>query len=309
MAVSLLEAAKAHTGDVFRAGVIETLGYEGTVLSVLPFTDIPGGSYDYIQEGNLGSVSYRGYNESYPEGTGQLQEKNEKLHVLGGNSDVDRAIVKTHGEGIRDTQDGMKIKAMALSFNRTFIKGDSDANVREFSGLQRRLVGGQLVSAGATAGGNALSLTVLDQAIDAVDGPTHIFMNKAIRRRLSAASRSTAIGGFITYEQDAFGRRVQMYGDLPIVIIDEDETGTQILAFDEASANGGAAVCTSVYVASLSETGLTGIQNGDAEASDLGLLDNGSIFRTNVEWLQSIALMRPKCASRLLGITNAAVVA
>lgn len=309
MALSLFEAAKLHNNDTFRQGVIETLGLEGSIMGAIPFLNIQGGAYKYNTESVLPGVSYRGFNEAYDESTGQISQETENLYVFGGNIDVDRAIVKTNGEEVRDVQEDQQLKAMALSFNRTFIKGDNDQNPRELNGLQKRIVGNQLIPAGATSGGDALSLNVLDEAIDAVDNPTNLAMNKAMRRRLTAAARNPDIGGYITYDKDEFGRKVMMYADLPILIVDQDENGDQVLPFTEANPGGGAAASTSIYVMSIGDGALTGIQNGDVEATDLGLLDTGDKFRTNVEHLHGIALMKPKCAARIHGIKNAAIVA
>ena len=62
--------------------------------------------------------------------------------------------------------------------------------------------------AGSTANGAALSLSALDEAIDQTLNPTHLIMNKAMRRRLTVAARDTSIGGFISYQKDAFGRQI-----------------------------------------------------------------------------------------------------
>lgn len=309
MALTLLEAAKHHSGDVYRQAVLETIGFNGTVLGALPFINIAGGAYTYLQEQSLGGIEYRGFNAEYSEDTGILSEAVEKLQPFGGNIDVDRAIVKTNGMDIRNTYEQMKMKSLALSFNRLFIKGDTDSDPAGINGLQKRIVGSQIVEAGATSGGDALSLNVLDELIDSCQGCNALLMNQALRRRLTAASRTTGVGGFITYDQDEFGRKVTMYGDVQILLIDEDETGAQILKFDEAASGGGAAVSSSIYAVAFGEDGVAGIQNGDAEVMDLGLLDSGSKYRTNIEWLNAIGIMRPKAASRLRGITNAAVVA
>ena len=308
MALTLLEAAKHHSGDVYRQAVLETIGYEGTVLGMLPFINISGGAYTYLQEQSLGGIEYRGFNETYSESTGILSEDVEKLQPFGGNIDVDRAIVKTNGADIRNTYEQMKMKAMSLKFNRLFVKGDKDTDSKGINGLQKRIVGGQVVPAGGTSGGDALSLSKLDELIDACQGCNALLMNKTMRRRLTAAARTTGVGGFITYDQDEFGRKVTMYGDTPIMLIDEDETGAQILAFDEAASGGGAAASTSIYAVAFGEDGVTGIQNGDPEVMDMGLLDSAGAYRTNIEWLNGIGVMRPKAAARLTGIKNAAVV-
>jgi hypothetical protein len=56
----------------------------------------------------------------------------------------------------------MKAKALAAEVTRVLIKGDSTSNPREFDGLQNRITGAQLIDNGATAGGDALSLSQLD---------------------------------------------------------------------------------------------------------------------------------------------------
>lgn len=308
-ALTLFEAAKLHGGSVFRQGVIETIGTYGSVYSVIPFMDISGASYTYNREEALSGIAFRGVNESFTSETSVVNPQTEVLKISGGQIDVDKFIVDAHGEDQREMQERMKMKGIALDWGKTFFKGDSEQNVREFDGLQKRLVGSQLIDAGATSGGDALSLEKLDELIDAVDTPTHLFMNRTMARRLNAATRNTGVSGFITWSQDEFGRRVQMYNDLPIVLVDEDSQRNQILPFTEAAPAGGTAQCTSIYCASIGDGQLMGIQNGTMDARDLGLLDDGTKYRTVVEHYNGIVLLGDKSAARLRGVTNAPVVA
>ena len=231
------------------------------------------------------------------------------LKIFGGTIDVDRFIVDRQGEDQRDMHERMKMKAMALNWTRTFFKGDSSSDPREFDGLQVRLTGDQVIDAGATSGGDALSLLKLDELIDAVDTPTHLFMNRTMARLLNASTRSTGVSGYLTHTKDEFGRRITMYNDLPIVLIDEDASRQQILPFTEANPGGGAAASTSIYCASVGDGQLMGIQGDTMDARDLGLLDSGTAYRTIVEWDNGIVLLGDKSAARLQGIKNAAVVA
>lgn len=311
-ALTLFEAAKLHSGDEYRQGVIETIGTQGgSVLSVLPFIDIAGNSYSYNREGMLPTVGFRGINEDYDTSVGVLNPQSETLTIFGGNLDVDKFIVKTQGEDVRTTHEMMKLKSMALTWNRNFFKGDSTTNPREFDGLQKRLVvgGSQVFNAGSTSGGDALSLAVLDEMIDAVEDPQYLLMNRAMVRRLSEAAKKTDVAGNLNWMKDDFGRRVAMYNDLPIIAIDKDASNELILGFDEANPAGGTAASTSIYCVSLGDGKLVGLQNGTVEVEDLGLLDGGSVYRTNVEHYQTIALLTDKAAARLRGIKNAAVVA
>ena len=201
----------------------------------------------------------------------------------------------------------MKVKALAAAVGLTFIKGDSETNVREFDGLQKRVTGSQLLDAGGSAGGDAMSLAKLDEAIDLVDDPTHIFMSKALRRLLTQAGRDTAVGGFITYDKDEFGRPIMRYNDLEIIRLYGADSADTVLPFSEASPGGGAAVSTSLYVASLGEGKVKGIQNGTMDVRDLGELQTQPVYRTRVEWFMGLAVEHGRAVARLRGIKNAAV--
>jgi hypothetical protein len=204
-ALTLVEAAKLETGDVVKQAIIELYAGSSDILANLPFDTIPGNAMKYNREDSLPGVGFRGVNESYTPSTGVLNPLTEALVIAGGDLDVDKFIVDTMGMAQRSTHEAMKVRALALAWTRGFIKGDNQSDPRTFDGLQIRAVGSQVISAGATANGAALSLTILDQAIDQTLNPTHLIMSKAMRRRLTQAARNTAVGGFITYDKDAFG--------------------------------------------------------------------------------------------------------
>lgn len=307
MALTLLEAAKLHSGDIVRSAIIEMYAMNSDILRVLPFDGISGNALKYNREEALPGVGFRGVNEAYSESTGVLNPVTESLVIAGGDLDVDKFIIDTMGADQRAVQEAMKVKALALRWTAVFIKGDSVSNPREFDGLQIRIKGEQLIAAGSTNGGDALSLAKLDEAIDAVDAPTHLLMNKALRRLLTQAARDTAVGGFITWEKDEFGRKIAQYNDLPILIADKDNANDDILGFTEACAGGGA-TGTSLYVLSLGGDKLTGIENGNIDVRDLGELETKPAYRTRVEWYNGIACYHGRACSRIHSIKNAAVV-
>jgi len=309
MALTLLEASKLNSGNVVRSAVIEMFARNSDILRVMPFVDVPGGAYAYNQEGQLPGVAFRGVNEAFPESTGIINPQVEALRIAGGDLDVDAAIIKMHGEGVRASHEEMKVKAMTLYITKKIIKGDSTLDPREFDGLQNRITGSQLVAAGSTNGGDPLSLAKLDEVIDAVDGATHLLMSKAMRRRLSAAARDIDVGGHIEYSLDEFGRRVMIYNGLPILVIDYDDLGARILDFNEVGPGGANATAQSIYCVNFSESMLTGLQNGVMDVRDLGELETAPKYRTRVDWLVGMAALHRRCAARLWGISDAAVVA
>jgi len=299
MALTILEASKLNEGDTYLSGVIDKFAQSSDILLNIPFREISGNALKYNIEETLPGIGFRGVNGSYTESTGIINPQTENLVIAGGDLDVDKFIVDTQGTEQRSVQEAMKIKALALAWTKTFIKGDSTTNPKEFDGLQARLTGDALIGNG-TAG---LSLLKLDEAIDAVDEPTHILMSKAMRRRLTAAARSQSIGGMVTYEMDAFGRQVTKYNDIPIMIVWKDNDNVDILGFTEASST------TSIYVVSFRDGGVTGIQNGPMDVRDMGELETKPSFRTRIEWYNGFGVFAPRSASRLNLITDAAVTA
>jgi hypothetical protein len=311
MALTIVEAAKLNPGDVIRNAIVEMYARNSDILRVLPFEGIAGNALKYNREEILPGVGFRGVNEGFTESVGVLNPITESLVIAGGDLDVDRFITQTMGANQRAVQEGMKVKALAHRWTLAFIKGDSSADPREFDGLQRRIPVGssQLIDAGATSGGDALSLFLLDTLIARVDEPTHLIMNKTMSLRLAQAARNTSVGGFITWEPNEFGMRVMQYNGLPIILADEDNTGAQILPFTEANPGGGAAASTSIYCVSLGEGRLVGIQNQEVSVRDLGELETKPVFRTRIEWYNGIALFMGKSVARLRGVKSAAVVA
>lgn len=309
MSLTLLEAAKLAIdgGKEKLAEVILQYAESSAVLENLPFKNIAGNALSYNREETLPGIGFRGINEGYDQSVGVVNPVTETLAITGGELDVDKFIVKTMGANTRSAHEMMKVKALALSWTNTFINGDSVLDPKEYDGLKTRLTGTQLIDAGASSGGDALVLERLDALIDAVDDPTHLIMNKAMRRRLNTASRNVNIGGFMEYKEGSFGRRVEMYQGLPIAILQEDNERNEILPFTEENPGGGTPSSCSIYCVSFDPMGLTGIQSDGIEVTDLGELEAKPAFRTRVEWYTGIAIMQPRAAARLRGVIDAPI--
>lgn len=311
MALTLTEAAKIalNEGKVFESAIIEQFASSSGILENIPFVDIAGNAYSYNREETLPGIAFRGVNEGYTESVGVVNPVTETLSILGGDLDVDKFIIDTDGVGVRSQHEMMKVRALALKWTQQFIQGDTASDPRSFDGLKKRLTGTQLISNGSTSGGDVLSLERLDATIDEVTNPTHIIMNKTMRRVLTSAARNQSVGGYITYELDSFGRKIAFYNDLPIIVLDQDGSKSQILPFTESGAGAGTAQCTSIYVVSFDTMGVHGLQNGGMQVRDLGELNTKPVFRTRVEHYQSIAVKDGQGAARLYGVKAGAAVA
>lgn len=299
--LTLAEAVKRDPAETHRNAIVEIFRKTSGILDLIAFKDIQGNAYEFPREATLPTVAYRAINASFTESTGTLDRPRVSLKISGGDLDVDTFIERTV-EGARAAHEMMKAKALARLWELKFIKGDESTDPEDPDGLQELITGGQIIANHATAA--PLSLAKLDEAIDAVDSPTAILCNKAMRRRITAAARVASVGGNVEFTQDSFGRRQAVYNDIPIVIVDPDAHNTAILDFSEANST------TSLYIVSFGadETeNVYGIQNGMMDVRDLGELDSSPRFRTRVEWFSNFVLPKPRSAARLSAVTDAAV--
>lgn len=310
MALTLIEAAKlaANNGETKRAGVIAMFAEQSAWLRAMNFTNITGNAYAYNQEGVLPGVAFRGIGEAFPESTGIINPFAESLRISGGDLDVDKFLIDTQGAGVRARHEALKVKALAADITRVMIKGNSETNPREFDGLQARVTGAQRIANGNTSGGDPLSLSRLDEAIEAVPGATAIMIPRPLRLRFMALMRNQTLTGNIMLSPDALGRPVLSYNGLPLLAAYPENDGVDPLAFDEA-APGGGTTSASIYVARIGDGYLSMIQNGTMSVRDLGELDAAPVFRTRVDWNVGMVVEHGRAVSRLWGISNAPIVA
>lgn len=302
MALTLTEAAKLSQNTLQR-GVIETFARTSSFLEMLPQMDISGNAYAYNVEGALPGIGFRDVNEAYTASEGVINPASEKLYIAGGDVDVDRFIVQTRSNvnDVRAIHTEMKAKALALAITNQYFNGDQAVNAKGFDGMKKRLTGNQVISAGDN--GAQLTITMLDELIDSVEGePSALFVSKAMRREIKRVIQ--AHNGYSESSFDAFGRPVMTYGGIPIRVIETDNAGAEILAFNETQ--GTSNITGSIYAVKFGpEQYVSGLQNGGVSVRDLGELDTLPVYRTRIEWYAGMAVFHPKAAARLKGVLKA----
>jgi len=304
MGLTLLEAAKVDTNQQ-RVAVIRALA-ESEVIRLVPFVNVQGG-IDYLTEAELPDVGFRGINETFEATYGVLNPEYERLKPFGGDIDVDMHLIKNNGPQVRAQQIEAKLRSMRLTLEDYMFNGDESVDPRSFDGLRKRI--GTDSSQAFNANG-AFSLGLLDELIDAVDGDNKVVhMGKAMRRRLTAASRNSTIGGFLTTTRDEFGKLVTTYGDTRIVVTDTNAQNVPIQGFTEAGNT------TSVYCVAYGDQQVTGIQGPDSaggygvDVKAFGEVSDAPVDRTRIEWSVGIAVMNGRSAARAYGITSSAMTA
>lgn len=317
MALTLAESAKLSQ-DTLAKGVLETFVQTSPILDRIPFMEIAGNAYAYDEEATLPGVAFRSVNEAYTESTGTVNQKSEKLVILGGDADVDRFIQQTRSNvnDQRAEQTALKVKAISYKFQETFFTGDSSVDTKSFDGLRKRLTGKQVIDAAANGmpilgSSNAdihQFLDKLDELLAAVPGINSangaIYASAAIIRKIGSAMRHISYD--TTLQQDIAGKRVMQWNGIPILEAGQTPAGKEIL--DTTETQGTATNTASIYAVKFGQgegdQGVTGLTNGGVMVEDLGQLQERPAYRTRIEFYCGLGVFSGKAAARLKGVLN-----
>jgi len=308
MALTLVEAAKGES-NVFTRGVIETFIEDQRLTQVIPFRNIVGGLDGVELESVLPASATRAVNEAFVQSEGRIDEIIQALKIYGGDIGIDPFITATKGSAQAARHVSLKIKSIADRWITDFFKGDSSANARDFDGLQLRLDGFNVLSAGATANGAVLSLLSLDEAIMRAHNPSYLCMGRQMANRLTQAARNTLVSGSIVRtDMNSFGQRALFYNDLEVIVVTDTENNDNVLGFTEAAASG-TNTASSIYVLGVGDRGVEGIQNGSFRVRNLGEDNATPREDTRVEWYNNFQINHSRGVVRLRNIADAAFTA
>ncbi len=306
MALTLAEASKL-SNDMLLQGVVETIIKESPILQQIPFIEIVGNGLTYNQEKTLPSVDFYNVDDTWDESTPTFEQKTANLKIMGGDADVDN-FLKTTRSNIQDLEAAvveLKAKAVKDKFEDTFIYGDSSENSKQFDGLRTLIdtttASDQVIAAGPT--GATLTLSMLDELIDAVRGgkPDMLIVSRRSRRKLNALVR--AGGGLVENDRDQWGNFVQLWDGIPIgvndwildthTLSDSVETGTT------------GSDCSTIYAVQFGEWALCGLTApGGLTVEPIGSMESKDATRTRVKWYVSLALFSSVKAAALIGVKD-----
>jgi hypothetical protein len=309
--MTLTEYAKTLPETSIQRPIIEMFARSSDVFSALPFEDLGGKPvYEGFRTSQLPAVGFRAINEGSTSGIGRMDPFQEATYILDHDLDVDAAIVRRAGENRRAQEEAMAVASMGKIWIDTFLKGDNATDLRSFDGLQKRADKfSRKIDNSVAAGGGPLSLLKLDQAINQVNGATHIIAPYTSQPLWIGAARNTTLSGFVIQSWDEVGKPKMSYAGLPILWGYPKDDHGDVLPFTEVGVGGGAAATTSFYVVAFGEGKLRGLQIKPLDVNDIGLLQDGITFRTHVSWDVGLVDEHKYCLARLTSITNAAFAA
>ena len=312
--VTLLDASKSGS-DSHKAGVVETIIQESPLIEMVPWMTFSGTALKHSEEGTLPNVQFRRVNEGFSSSWGSDNEHFWGVAILGGETKVDRFLVDVVGneESIEAKQWRKLAKANAMRFDYEAIEGTGSAASKGFKGM-KALVDegfGQKFSAGTN--GAALTLEMLDEALDLFRNqgrPDLLLVNRFHRRKVTALARGTYSGySLIDIGTDTFGRKVAEYDGIPMRITGDaiDGSGNVVSLQDFNETQGSSSVTSSLYAMKLGEDDVTGLlgKGGSFQVQSFGELEAAPQRMGRLEWYPGLAIFNKYSVVRLHGITEA----
>src|SRR4051794_833550 len=278
-------------------------------------------------EGSLPSVNWAQINSEGVTTSGTPTPFQESAYLIRNNIDVDKVLVLDQNQiaDPRAIQLAAYMKGVAYEWNHVFINNNHvTGNANAPVGLRARIdnyaqyglksaqkvnAGGvDLTQAAATAATANAFIEYLDQLLWSVDSPDGngvvLYMNEVMKRRLAFALRLMGTSGGLATVKDQFDRTIEMYKGAVIRDVGyKADQSTRIITTTETSAGvDGSSTYTSIYAANYGEMYLGGWQFEALQARDLGLMENGVISRTFVDWAGGLFSANNRSMARLYGI-------
>ena len=265
MSWTLAELSKLEH-DTLRKSVLDTLLLEVPMMELIPWETIGTLTTTLVRYQDLPSVGFRKVNEGFSESIGTFEHKVESVALGGLDIDTDKVIARAKNTiaDARAIQQMMALKSFAYKFNDLFITGNPTTDPEVFKGLRLRIddvfadgFTEQKFAANDTDTGILNSQATrfdfiqdLDKLIYAIHGhnPAYAIMNK----KMLLATRSALIRErLLTYNQDMFGRQIDVYGQTRLIDlgVKQDQVTEVILNTETtAGAPSGGTENTSIYV-------------------------------------------------------------
>jgi len=306
MALTLVEAEKL-SNDVLLQGIIETIIKDSPILQMLPFIQIVGNGLSYTRETTLPTVDFYDVGDTWVESTPGFTKSTATLKIMGGDADVDNFLKSTRSN-VQDLETAVieqKAKAVRHEFEQQFLYGNATTSPKQFDGIIKLIdtatASDQVIA--MAAAGATLSLTKVDELIDAVKGgkPDMLLMSRRSRRKLQVLARAAYSN--VEVGKGALGEFVQLYNGIPIAIsdwiLDTHAVGSSL----ESAYTGGA--CSTIYALQFGEGALCGLSSPEMlQVERLGSLETKDASRTRIKWYTSLALFASVKAAALIGVKD-----
>lgn len=312
MSITLAEA-KVGMADKVDQQIIDMFRRSSLLLDALTFDNAispgTGGStltYGYIQLKTPSTAAVRAINSEYTPGEAKRVEKTAKAEIMGGSFEVDRVLQNTSGAVDELAfQAGQKIKATANFFHNKAINDTTSGLAKALEGTENEFTSAVDLTTSANMDNNySAFLDELDTVISAVDGkPSMLLMNREMLSKLRSAARRA---GYYTRSEDAFGRTVEAYNDIPLMDVGGYYNGTKTVdVIPTSTPSATAEGTTAIYAVALGLDAFHGISPVGNNVINTYMPDMtapGAVKKGEVELVAGTVLKNTLKAAVLKGI-------
>lgn len=298
------------SADQITATVINMMLENSNILQIAEFYPIVGNADNTRKASDAAGGKFRSVNSDYDANAIDPKFANPVLKIFGDQVQVDRAHERRGSDiaSVRASDLLQFAKDLGKNFQKYFFIGDSDADAKQFNGLNKIIPAGQKIGPDGGVGievilgnsDNAVKsqqefLELLDLLILKIDGGA-----QALSANSRTISRITSIArASVTWLKSEFGMLIPAYNGVPILPCGVGSNGEEFISNDEdfgASDN-----CTSIKAFRFGEkSDLSFATNVGMEVEDLGLVKN--FYTHSVDLDLDLVLLKNAAVAELQGI-------
>jgi hypothetical protein len=320
-----LAQAKVGMADHIDQNVVDEFRRASFLLDALTFDNAvspgTGGStltYGYTRLKTPSTAGFRALNSEYSANEADRENLSVQLKIFGGAYEIDRVIQETSGQiNEMEFQLRQKIKGAANLFHNTVINGDSAVDANAFDGLDKALTGSstevgaeKVIDLSTEAGLDSNKFTFLDELdnfLAELDGrPTMLLGNSKLITKIKSIARRA---GYKTGSEDAFGRKVDGYDNIPLIDLEyfyDGSSTTPVVPIEGRTVGGAASTgLTDLYAVTLGLDGFHGVSPTGNSVIRNYLPDfkaPGAVKKGEVEMVSAVALKATRKAGVLRNI-------
>lgn len=320
MAVPLGVAA-ANLENNYARAVVRPIMETSPILQHIQVEDIGGNlTHEYNQDYQLPSPAFIGLNQPAPAPTQGAQRRvSATVARMVIKLRIDNTFKMTPGRWEKEEAKQIRLAGIAagFEFSEQFFDGNPLTNPFEPKGMYRHLAEGlanttlpsqQQVS--LATGGATVTLLNMNLLISRVKGQNKvIFLNETMHLKILELTQTGQSPGYyrIQTTENQFGKPVDVYGGIPLRVIEREDTYDTVLAFDENDGSGNLDTCSIWCVSFGNEIGVYGFapRNLGMQIKAFEDVPGETYSDSLTQWYFQFVVAGPRCVARMRYINNA----
>jgi hypothetical protein len=316
-----LGIAAANLEDAYAQAVVRPIVETSPILQHIFVVNTGGDlTYGYNQDYQLPTASFIGLNQAAPAPTSGAQRRVMATAArMVVKLRIDNTFKMTPGKWESEERKQVRLGGVAagLKFSEEFFDGNPLTNPLEPTGLYRYLASGLAVGTipsqqqvSMTTGGDTLTLQKLNVLLSRVKGSNKVlFMNETMHLKILELCQTASAPGYIRIQQteNDFGKPVDVYGGVPIRVIEREDNYATVLDFDENDGSGNLDTCSIWCVSFGNETGVYAFAPRGLGMNVSGFKEiPGETYSDSLtEWYFQFVVSGPRSIARLRYVNNA----